>query len=261
MEILSSGQQSRLQALLITHLENAKRRNPQFGLRSLARMIDLSPGALSEIMSGKRRVSRNIAQKVLTKLMIDPQVTSEIFKPDQDSAGTNGPGREAIQLTLDQYQVLSGWQHMAILNLIETKNFTNDSDFMARKLGISAKEVEEAVDRLFRLGMVSLEEGNLKRTHIRYKTTDDVANVSIRKFHFNALHKAEEALMNLPVEERDFSAIILPADPKKLEQIREKIRLFQLDLMKDLEGLDKTEVFQISMQVFPLTKKNEKDYV
>lgn len=253
MNILTVNQQTKLQSILISYLEGAKKKNPQFGLRALAKKTELSPGALSEIMSGKRRVSMTIAKKVMARLLIDPEISSSLFYRDED-LGENEEKQNSIQLTLDQYQVLSEWYYLAILNLIETKNFKNDSKIIAQRLGLGLDVVKNALERLFRLEMIELKNGKLKRTDVRYKTSEDIANLSIRKFHHKALSKAEEAMDTIPTELRDFSAMILPADPNKLKKVKEKIRRFQNQLIKEFEGEELTEVFQVSIQVFPLTK-------
>ncbi|MGE3609700.1 MAG: TIGR02147 family protein [Bacteriovoracaceae bacterium] len=249
MNVLTTAQQSKLQKVLITYLDEAKKRNSSFGLRALARRVDLSPGALSEIMSGKRRVSPDVTKKILDRLLVNPVEVQSIFESHEEEVSP-------IQLSLDQYQVLAEWQYLAILNLIETKNFKNDPKYIARRLGLGLDVVKTALERLFRLEMIEESRGKLKRTQVRYKTSEDLQNLAIRKFHTNALHKAEEALLNVPVDEREFTAMILPADPKKLKQVKEKIRRFREKLLKEFEG-DETEVFQVSIQVFPLTKKNE----
>lgn len=252
MNILTVKQQTKLQSILITYLEGAKKKNPQFGLRALAKKAELSPGALSEIMSGKRRVSINIAKRVIARLLIDPEISSNLFH--QEALEGREEEQNSIQLTLDQYQVLSEWYYLAILNLIETKNFKNDNKIIAERLGLGLDVVKSAIERLFRLEMIELVRGKLKRTNVRYKTSEDLANLSIKKFHRKALSIAEEAMDTIPTEMRDFSAIILPADPNKLKQVKERIRRFQHQLIKEFEGEELTEVFQVSIQVFPLTK-------
>ena len=69
--------------------------------------------------------------------------------------------------------------------------------------------------------------------------------------------KAEEALDFVPVEKREFITMVTPANPKKLKEMKEKIRTFYEDLRDQFNDGNATEVFQISMQVFPLTIDEE----
>jgi uncharacterized protein (TIGR02147 family) len=253
MKILNTDQHQKLQSIILNHLENAKKRNSQYGLRAMAKKADIRPGPMSEIISGKRRLTIEMAKKILDKLLIDPKTTQELLNINNEYIQKSN--EDIIQFNHDQYQVLSEWYHLAILNLVETKNFKNDPKIIALRLNIGLETTKNAIERLLKLKMLNLKKGKLVRTTNRYETSEDILNLSIRKFHHNALIKAAEAIDHIEVEHRDISALILPADPKKIKKIKDKIRKFQDRLLKEFDTKDATEVFQISMQVFPLTKE------
>ena len=69
-------EQIELQKLLYRELSDIKVRNPYFTLRSYARRLNVPPSALSEILNGKRRVSKRMATRItdrLTELFISYQ--------------------------------------------------------------------------------------------------------------------------------------------------------------------------------------------
>jgi len=113
---------------------------------------------------------------------------------------------------------------------------------------------KKSLERLLKLELIEERRGRLYRTHIRYQTSEDVANSAIKKFHNNALEKAQEALREIPVELRDFSALILKAHKKDLKYVKNKIREFQDELAAELESKNTTDVYQFSIQFFPLSK-------
>lgn len=257
MDILTTEKQAKLQIILLNFLEGAKLKNPSFGLRALALKLQMSPGALSEIISGKRRISLEKTHLILNRLTVDPEVSKSLFDTGLETL-ENELERSSIQLSLDNYHVLTEWHFFAILNLIETKGFKNDPKIIAKRLGLSVDTVKLSFERLFRLGMIEIKRGKLKRTTVRFKTSEDITNTAIKKFHQNALMKAEEALDFIPTTERDFSAMVLPLAPEKLNKIKEKIRKFQNQLLAECSDGNATEVFQVSMQVFPLSRSEEK---
>ncbi len=54
--------------------------NPRYSLRAMARALRLAPGALSQILSGKRVPSYKVAQKILTSLELTPAEQREFVE-------------------------------------------------------------------------------------------------------------------------------------------------------------------------------------
>ena len=103
--------------------------------------------------------------------------------------------------------------------------------------------------------MIELDQdGAYARTKQRIRTTDDVLSMSLQKAHHQNLELGQEALIDVPVELRDFSAITMPASPHLLPKAKELIRKFQDDLSELLESESGTEVYKFCTQLFPLTK-------
>jgi hypothetical protein len=61
------------------------------------------------------------------------------------------------------------------------------------------------------------------------------------------------------VEKRDFTAVTVAVNPKNLSTAKELIRKFQDELCDQLEAGRCTEVYRLSVQLFPLTVMNEGD--
>lgn len=156
---------------------------------------------------------------------------------------------------MDQYRVISDWRAFAILNLTQTTDFKDDAKWISDRLGISLDAVKETVALLERLEMISKENGTFKRTKSRYKTTEDIVNLSLQKSHQQTLELAKVALESNPVEIRDFTWLTFPMDTKKLKLAKTLIRKFQdefLELMEEKCSAD--EVYRLAIQMFPLTK-------
>jgi uncharacterized protein (TIGR02147 family) len=260
-------EQAKLQNLLRERFEALRGRNPRFSVRAFARRVGVSPGTLSLILLGKRRASRRLAQKIADQLMLDPHERKEILEPfleatvqrARSKAGgvTAGAPLQYLQLTADQFHLVAEWHYFAILNLLPTRGFQSDPSWIARRLGLSRKQVEIAVDRLFRLGLLeNTESGGWRRAHPRLRTTDDVASVALRRSHDQTLELARESLLRDPVGVRDFTWVTLPIHPKQVGQAKELIRKFQDDLTAVLEASGELpeEVYRLAVQFFPLTR-------
>ena len=83
-------------------------------------------------------------------------------------------------------------------------------------------------------------------------------NTSIKKRHSETLEAAKESLFTDDVMLRDMSSATIAIDPKKIPQAKKMIREFQDRLCEFLEaGNNKSEVYEVSMQIFPRSQVNK----
>ena len=236
-------------------------RNPQYSLRSFAQKLGMNSGALSLILAGKRKVSKKWTNRVADRLFLSPEeraaLLKHFFEKDQAIPSDDRELRknEDHVLSGDQFRLIGDWYHFAILSLVRTNDFKNDSGWIAERLGIAPKLATEAVSRLKRLQLLQEnKQKKLVRTHERIRTQDDVLNLSLQKNQMQTLELAQKAIERIPVELRDFTTITMVTHPKKLKEAKALIRKFQDDLDALMENVDeKTEVYRCSVELFPLT--------
>lgn len=250
--------------LLQKKYEELRFENPLFSRRAFSKSIGLSAGAISEIFNGQRHVSLKLAKRIVEKLGLDPQSRMEIFsafekhkkKPRRVRSKTiAAPDPEYLRLSADQFRVIGDWYHFAIWMLMKTSDFISDVTWISNRLGLNSAIVRAAIDRLKRLGLVSEDEyGNFTTSDPAVFTPDDVSNASLRLLHFELLQKSRTALETLPVEDRDFTGYMLNLNPSQLPRVKEKIRKFQDELSAEFESQPQPEVYQLCVQLFPLTR-------
>ncbi len=245
---------SAFQTLLRSKFEELKLRNPAYSLRAFAKKTGVSPAILSLIFNGKRRPTQKLMEKIASRLLLDPREQSLLFTFPPE---VQEPARRSyLQLRTDQYQVLGDWRYLAFLNLIETKGFKNDLSWIARRLRSTPKRVHAMIESLKRLGMLEESaDGTFFRKQSSYKTTDDLQNLSLRKSHYSNLELAREALDEVPIENRDFTWVVLPMDKRKLAIAKNLIRKFHDDFMQLVEKeSEPDEVYKLCVQLFPMTE-------
>ena len=257
--------QTAVQSLLQKRMTEAKARNPAFSVRALARKVGLSPAMTSRVLSGKRNVSLKLARQITEALMLDPQERSEILSlfPEKKIPRSDRPTDQVdplyLQLNADHFRMISEWHYFAILSLMKTRDFSSSSTWIGERLGLSVPQVEQALERLIRLELVErTEDGRLKRSPSRFRTTDDVVNLSVRKALFEGLDLARSALETESLERRDFTSLTLAFPSARMNEAKEMIRKFQDDFDERFESgsADETdEVYRLSVGLYPLTKK------
>lgn len=251
-------EQIAIQNKLREYFLEAQKRNPQFSLRALAKKIQIGPSAASEILSGKRKISKEMADKILTQLgcdYLEKIRLLNLFEPDiKDKSFIES---HSLKLTADQYHLIGDWYHFAILSLAETVDFKADPLWIAKRLAIKLPEAEIALERLNRLGLIewSRIKKTIRLTQKQITTSDEVSSQAIHKSHLNDLELAKKSMDQDLIDHRDFTSMTLAIDIEKLPQAKKMIREFYAKLSGFLESGNKNEIYKLNIQLFPLSKK------
>lgn len=247
--------QTILQNFMREQLLAHKSRNPNGSLRSFAKRVGIHASALSHILNGNRNITQKQLTKILNNLNIDPEKKKKLLGLLQPVAIKSF--KENIQLEAVAFKVISEWENYAVLSLINCSDFKFDLGWMALRLGISESKVKHCLDCLMQLKLVSISEGNLTRTNLNISTSDETINLSIRKSHDENLKLASESLYRDSNSQRDFTCVTMAIAPNQIPLAKEMIRKFQDEISSVLESGDLTEVYRMSIQLFPLTKINQ----
>src|SRR4051812_38586667 len=111
-------EQLALQRILQSRFAALQSKNPSYSIRAFAKKAGVSPGTLSLILLGKRAASKKLAARIAEKLLLDPQERSEMLeqfttKPPAAVSETGSLGSNYVQLSADQFHVVSEWYYFA----------------------------------------------------------------------------------------------------------------------------------------------------
>ena len=246
-----------LQRKLNEALTSARLRNRAYSLRAFARKLEISPAALSEILNGKRNVSKRLAERLVRNLVLPPSDAKAILdlfpEPGEARRQAVAPRLEFNDLSNDQFHVIADWHHYAILSLAETSDFKPDPAWIAARLNIKVVDAQNALARLERLKMITTDSHGAIIASKAVQTSEDVSSLASRKAHSQNLDLANRSLERDGADERDFTAITMAIDVKKLPEARRMIREFREHLSRFLETEERTEVYKLCVQLFPLS--------
>ena len=236
-----------------------KRRNSHYSMRAFAKALDIPSGRLSEILAKKRRITEKMGLHIADKLALSPVERQSFLKTicsEKASKKEKQQGHRDYQLpNFDNFYFTSDWYHYGILALLRTKNFKPCSRWIAQRLGISKLEIEEAMDRMVRLQVLEKTDEGWQRKIGTIKTTEDIPSAALKKAHMETLERAILSLDDVPVQERDLSSVTIACNPNRLAEAKDRIRKFRRELADFLESSeDKTEVYELSLQLVPLTR-------
>lgn len=240
-----------------------QRVNPQYSLRAFARDLDVHPGTMGQILKGLRPLPFKDASKVVAKLRLGPKdrtlFMESLLRKKTSLDQIQIQDEERFMLDESYFKVIAEWEHYAVLDLYELDGFEPTLIEMSSRLGITENRAEVVVQNLLTAGLLRLEEGRLERVHSSIRTTEDIKNQALRDSHVETMKMGIDKIDEIEVELRDFSSTTVALDLEKLPEAKTIIREFRQKMEALLRDGTKTDVYQLAIQFYPLTKtKQEK---
>jgi uncharacterized protein (TIGR02147 family) len=162
----------------------------------------------------------------------------------------------------DRYEFYSKWYHSIIRELVTMIDFKDDYIMLASFLTppISAKEAQESIELLERLGFLERDEKGL------YHQTDNVISVKpdapdafiIEKFQAEMLEMALKAYDNIQRSHRMSASTTFSISRATFELFKMKTREFRKELL-EIARLDNEpdRVYQFTFNLFPVSKSTD----
>ena len=233
--------------------------NPAYSLRAFARDLKLSSGRLSDVMNGKSGLSYSTAIKIAKILHLSSE-EEKLFVSYSNrrfslTTGLRVSNAKYNVLPLDQFKVISDWNHFAFLEACLLSNCEKNFKWFSKHLGMSIDEVKLTHARLMRVGLL---DSDFKPTEDFTATPTDIPSEAIRRHHQQILEKAKLALIKNSIHERDFSTMTVAVSSDDLSEAKLMIKKFRRKFNERFRKSSKKDrVYCLSIQYFPLTEKEE----
>lgn len=233
------------------------RKNPQYSLRAFARALDMDPSTLSAILRRKRTLTPKTARRLVEKLDIaSPAHAQTLLLSVIEPIGASVP--EYDEFALETAEMISSWEHFAILAYFETNAKKRDVRSIALRLRLPQPVVIEALHRMQKIGLVEEVKTEWKLKSKNFATPSNVPNAALREANRQMVLKAAESIDLFDVEQRDVTGITFAADSKRLKEAKTMIKDFRRKLVDFLENGDSDQVYRLNIQIFPLTVEEGK---
>ncbi|MEC9283750.1 MAG: TIGR02147 family protein [Bdellovibrionota bacterium] len=256
--------QEKFVQLLNQELKQRKSVNPSYSMRAYARDLGLSSASLSQILSFKRNLSFDTANKILEKANIEKalakQLRSELLRlKEQNKLNRKAtflePNQPLKSLAPEDEYIIKNWWAFAILTLSTTKSFIGRKDFIAQRLNLEEEQVEECLEILYKSSYLNKNyRGEYVFAGKNFTTGTDIPNEFLKQQHRDLLKIAALKQEELSVDERDFSFICMNGNKNDLPRMKEWIKRFRRDFMNEFESKENEDVFRLCLQLFPVTE-------
>jgi uncharacterized protein (TIGR02147 family) len=256
--------------LLQQELMKRLARNPQYSLRAFARDLDLSPGFLSGLLGHRKGLSELRAAAIAAKLSLTDEErklfgllvrleTTEL--PDEESRIQSQideiHSAHLIQSALEDVQfehfkVIGEWYHLPILELVNFKGATS-AEWIAERLSLRVETVNEALDRLLRIGLLEKTATGWKQgsPHIRVPSAPSEC---VRAYHRSYLEAAIEAIESQPVAGRILHTAMIPIAARLIPKVEEQIHRFANEVIGTSEAAEHEQLYCLSVAFFRVDK-------
>lgn len=241
-----------------------QRQNPHYSLRAYARDLGVHPATLSQVIKGNRPLPLKNASEVVLKLNLGPKEKTLFLeslyqsKTSLDQIKINF-SEERVMLDESHYKVLAEWEHYAVLTLFDLSDFNPTPKAIARSLNLTANRTEVVLTNLSAAGLVAQDKnGKLAKAQTFVRTTEDIQSAAIRDSHKETLEMGKNKLDEVDMILRDFSSTTVAVDLEKLTEAKTIIREFRQKMSALLRDGNKTDVYQLAIQFYPLTNPSVK---
>ncbi len=216
--------------LLKDRFQDEKSRRANYSLRDLAAEVGLSSGALSEIMSGKRKLSPKIAKRVVGALSLGDGIKDDLLERINK---THTNSRD--QLSSDAYELIANWIYFATLSILESEDEPMTTSAIARRLDVPEIEATSALDLLQSYALVVQNAGGAYSA--RFKGT------------IKESQSVSDGLENIGV----VTSLTFRADDERLAKAQENIKRIR-ELLYDGAGGNGTNhpVYRMNIQLLPV---------
>jgi uncharacterized protein (TIGR02147 family) len=237
------------------------KKNPMFSLRAFARLVDISPAVLSRILSGKRKLTFNLAVRIADALVLGPIERDTLYSFFTGAASLRSDeDRHEKELSIDCFNAMKEWYHYGITQLLYIESFNEDPKWIAKMLSITELEAKLAIDRLLRLEIIDRNEfGKLYRTAAHLSTSTDIASAGIRHFQKQILEKSIDSLERDDISERDITSITIAINEDRIPEAKKEIMKFRKRMADFLAEGEKTRVYNLGVHLIPLSKSTNGD--
>jgi plasmid maintenance system antidote protein VapI len=241
-------------------LEEKTSKNPSFSLRSLARALKIPAATLSRILSEKRGMSLEMAQRIvqgLTPSLSEQRRLLKAYALEPKKAPTL-PTRYRY-LELSELERLNHWGHGALLEVLRGEQGIRSIATLAQATGLTMPEAERCLKNLEALKLVqfSVKRGwhskGVNMSAIRWENSEPWKTI-----HQGYAARALSYFDHFQAEDATYHGITFLAPAGRIAEAKQRIREFAEELADDLSEEGSEILYRLNVQLFPLGKKPPK---
>lgn len=163
-------------------------------------------------------------------------------------------------MDVDSFALISEWYHLPILHMAELPDFEADPKWIQSRLveKVSTEEIQDALTRLFRLGMLQVgEDKRVMKSKARFKTKCQIPSENVKRYHEKMIEQARASVRRFSVDQRETRSSVLGVRTENLPKAKALIQEFHDRFAELIEEGNPNQIYQFQTQLFPLTQTSQ----
>ena len=242
-----------------------------FTLSFLAKKLNLSAPFVSQILNGRRPIPVTSVDHLCEILDIDKEKRDQVLKTaargkskaikaglfsELAKAADPKPRPAFTYQPVKNFWLLEEAHYLPILNATLLADYDGTPGFVAAKLGLPVKTVAQAFERLVEHKFLVQSGGRLQKSANHNDFSSDKSKAQLRSFHRTTLETAiktlDKKVSDSDLERRLITGSLATVRSDKVPAAKQRLREFLQELSADLAAEEGDEVYQISLQFFPV---------
>ncbi len=252
--------------------KHTKTHNHSVTYQKLAQTVGInSKSYLSRVFTGKAKLSHkslntllpilkltNEENEYLQQLITFKHSVSDTEKEEALIAIEQLANPKVLQLTHKKFSYLKSWYHPVIRELICMPGMHENYQKLGRMLTppITAKEAHDSVTLLLNLNLIEKTKTGFTQTGKVIVASNDKDLLALRSHQKQMIEFGKQALGRFTPSERNIMSGTAGVSNSGYDELNEAVNEFQQKVSDILNKQQKIEqVFQVNIQLFPLSKK------
>jgi len=250
------------------HFDQSKKSSPAFSFRYISAKTGIDAGFYSKVLSKQKHIGEEkitpLADLIgLTGKERDYFFTLIHFNRARSESVRNELFGKLVSLKnsagtmVDDFRYFSEWYTIPVREILSHFDFCDDFKALANCFSpvITERQAANAIRTLLELNMIARDDqGFYRPTETNLTTGDQWHSEAVRRFQKQMISLAGDSIERFGKENRDISSLTLSTSKKSLEKIRERLVQARREIVEIIASDDEIDgVYQINMQVFPLT--------
>lgn len=245
-----------------------------FSYRYVEQKIGLDASNIAKIVNGKRHITDQNLAVFIQFLKLD-SVQGEYFSIlvlfsrsraeskrrlyFEQLMGFNGV--TATKISVDRYEFYQRWYYSAVLALLyyfPVKKGDWEQIALQLQPTISVTQARESVELLQRLGFIKVQNnGVFSHTETIITSGEQWRSVALETFQRQTLELALHAMESVAIEERYISTLTVTLSNESYQRVKALTAEYRKAVLKAVSECENSDrVYQVNMQIFPLSKGN-----
>lgn len=240
-----------------------------------------SPNYLKLIIEGQRNLSPEMAKKFAKALQLNKEDTEEFLALVKYSQASEPLERnrylkvladlrvkqqlKAGEIQAEAWEKVPSWVTWVLYALADQRDVRFDGEHLFELLRGKARpeDIRKSLEKLLASGELVRDEdsGEVRKGRLLMAGSENVPVALVRKLQTELIYLGLESLFQDPPQDREFGSMTLALTHKEFEQLKFELRQWRKRIFKDFsvqrEQAKGDRVYQLNIQLFPVTKSSE----